>query len=272
MAEFTATEHRLVIPDALGAASKPLIICFHGSGESCSPTWDELAGILAEQLGLRVLLYNRGRQHPPKPAQATADLRAYLLQEKLSGPYVLVAHSYGGTFARTFMGHRRGIAPGDIAGAILVETGQEGGLDPKLEKVQYARCALGARPLSVVRGNSFLEKWSELEAAERGREGGGNLSPSSGEGLRVQREMLQLSDEEDERLKKKQLGLSRNSRYVHVPDCGHNVIRDRPDVVAAEVAWVLGNVKAVDEGQWKESSRASCLRALRRLSDRLGLR
>ena len=272
MAEPTAAEHRLVIPDALGAASKPLIICFHGSGESCSPPWDELADILAEQLGLRVLLYNRGRQHPPKPAQATADIRAYLLQEKLSGPYVLVAHSYGGAFARTFMGHHRGIAPGDIAGVVLVETGQEGGLDPKLEKAQYARCALGAGPLSVVRGNSCLEKWSELEAAEgRGREGG-NLSPSSEQGLRVQREMLQLSDVEDERLKKKQLGLSKNSRYVHVPDCGHNVIRDRPDVVAAEVAWVLGNVNAGDEGQWKEGSRASCMRILRRLSDRLGLR
>ena len=266
MATLEAAGHRLLVPDSPGSAGKPLVICFHGSGESCSPTWDELADMIMTQIGLRVLLYDRGQLQQPKPEQATADLRAYLLREKLSGPYILIAHSYGGAFARTFMNHRnlRGdTAPDDIVGAVLVETGQEGGLDPRLEKAQYARCVLGARPLSVVRGNSFLYKWNELEAAEdrarRETSDGAILvglgGASSEEGLRLQREMLQRSDEEDERLKKKQLGLSRNSRYVHVPDAGHNVIRDRPDIVAAEVDWVLNCVvedgKQGAEGRWK---------------------
>ena len=234
------------------------------------------------QMGLRVLLYNRGQLQRPKPEQATADLRAYLLREKLSGPYILIAHSYGGAFARTFMDHRHrhgGTVPDDIAGAVFVETGQEGGLDPQLEKAQYARCVLGARPLSVVRGNSFLEKWEELEAAEHrakcevsGGWGGGRMSgASSKEGLRLQRELLQRADAEDERLKKKQLGLSRNSRYVHVPDAGHNVIRDRPDVVAEELSWVL-NCTLVKREHGNKGRWTSWMGILRRLSNRLRLR
>ncbi|RYO91755.1 hypothetical protein DL766_002395 [Monosporascus sp. MC13-8B] len=158
-----------------------------------------LAALLVSQ-GLRVLLYERGPLKP-KPEKATAGLHAYLAKENLAGPYILIAHSYGGAFARTFL-HRHG-ATADIAGVVLVETGQESGLDPKVEEAQYARRVLGSKPMSVVRGNSFLGQWAALEAAE------GNASP---EDLRLRREMLQKYDEEDERLKKKQLALSRNAR------------------------------------------------------------
>ncbi|KAK7757919.1 hypothetical protein SLS62_000297 [Diatrype stigma] len=273
-----ATEHKLLIPDdpPRGGATtttttaneqRPLVIFFHGSGgESCSPSWDALATLLASPPHrLRVLLYDRGPGNP-KPEEATADLRAYLERAGLwvgaggrrgrPGPYILIAHSYGGAFAREFI---RRCGASAVAGAVLVETGQEGGLDRRVEEEQRRRCVLGARPLSVVRGNSFLWKWRELEAAEAEAEAEAEAGSGNGDGatavaeleqrLRLQREMLQMSDEEDERLKKGQLAMSKNARYVHVPDCGHHVIRDRPDIVAAEVFWVLENMEVGKQGQ-----------------------
>ncbi|RYP47689.1 hypothetical protein DL768_006279 [Monosporascus sp. mg162] len=196
----SVTGHRLLLPNPAGATGGPLVICFHGSGEPCLSSWDKLAALLVSH-GLPVLLYERGPLNP-KPEEATAGLYAYLVEENLVGPYILIAHSHGGAFARTFL-HRHGAAA-DIAGVVLVETGQEGGLDPKVEEAQYARRILGSKPLSVVRGNSFLGQWRALEAAEA------NASPAD---LRLRREMLQKYDEEDERLKKKQLALSRNASY-----------------------------------------------------------
>lgn len=71
----------------------------------------------------------------------------------------------------------------------------------------------------------------------------GNVDVDSAEG----RKARQLWAEEDERLKRAQLRLSSNARYVRVGDCGHNVVRDRPDVVAEEVKWVLDNVVCARE-------------------------
>lgn len=216
----------------------PLIICFHGSGESCEPAWSELARLLGSKY--RVLLFERGPLNP-KPPEATSQLLRFLKTRHLPGPYILIAHSYGGAFARLFM-HQ---AQADVAGAVLVETGQEGGLDPKMAAAQLRKRVLGEKPLSVIRGNSFIAKKKALEASEQTA-----LTEGQKAALEIQRQLLQASDEEDERMKKAQLPLSRNSRYVHIPDCGHHVIRDRPDAVAGEVDWVLANVAAAKKGTW----------------------
>ncbi|CAJ2500437.1 Uu.00g032900.m01.CDS01 [Anthostomella pinea] len=299
------SQHRLLTPDttttttaASSSSSRPpspLIICFHGSGESCSPTWDALATALAAQTRCRVLLYERGADNPT-PEVSTQKLRAYLLsgaylpplshdkrQEEakakaagvartkrgkregkegysdLQCPYILVAHSYGGAFARLFLQQERK----NVVGVVLVETGQEGGLDARVDEVQLRRCVLGDRPLVVVRGNSLIGKWRGLE--ERERMMGAEAEPGKGDkvadGLRqqlqAQRQMLQLCDAEDERLKKRQLGLSRKNKYVHLEGVGHHVIRDRPDTVVEAVQWVLENMdlKETTEGLWAMARR-----------------
>ncbi|KAI1440727.1 Alpha/beta hydrolase family-domain-containing protein [Annulohypoxylon stygium] len=258
-----APEHKLLIPDSEFAEGLPLVICFHGSGESCSPSWDRLAEMLSEEMRLRVLLYNRGEGNP-KPALATRELRRYLRGEGLRGPYVLVAHSYGGSFARMFLereqredgwevegadedGDEDAYAPRQVVGVVLVETGQEGGLDPKTEERQYRRRVLGDRPLSVIKGNSFLKMWDDLERAEQ------NLAEDDefkrGE-LMKRRVMLGVWEDADEDMKRKQLDLTKEGatkRLVNVPDCGHNVQRDRPEIVAKEIAWVVENMRLGDE-------------------------
>ncbi|KAI0473632.1 Alpha/Beta hydrolase protein [Xylariaceae sp. FL0804] len=284
--------HRLVVPSGSPAESpaaataaapcttSPLVICFHGSGESCSPSWDALATRLAERAGLRVLLFDRG-PHNPGVAEATAALRAYLASSSSSSStgssppppckdddtkFLLVAHSYGGAFARAFM--QAELAR--VAGMVLVETGQEGGLAPTVDAAQRRRRVLGARPLCVVRGDSLLAKRAALDrrvqaqaellhhdaAAVIAAGGGGERGTAMAllqarcvivaqKGLLdldAERRVLAACDAEDERLKRAQLRLSRVSRYVRVRDVGHHVVRDRPDEVVAAVEWVLANL------------------------------
>ncbi|KAI1279496.1 Alpha/Beta hydrolase protein [Xylaria sp. FL0933] len=286
---------------------KPLIICFHGSGEACSPTWDALATALVTTLRCRVLLYDRGPGNL-RPAEVAAEMWDYVTattttaaiinksgsekdvyeeneneeetegaandnktrgpeaKHELHGPYLLIAHSYGGAFARAFVQHeydqehRNGYliwrkkkqkrknkkkSGHRVMGLVLVETGQEGGLDPDVDERQIRETIMGARPVCVIRGNSLLQKWSEMDEKEKAlnREmEGGNMAEDSTtrrQMLATEREMLARVDAEDERLKRRQLGLSRTTRFVHLPDCGHDVISKRPGDVVDGVRWVL---------------------------------
>jgi hypothetical protein len=55
--------------------------------------------------------------------------------------------------------------------------------------------------------------------------------------------LLEKWDVVDKELKEEQLKLSRNSRLVFLPDCGHNVQLLRPDVVASEIRWVMDSIQ-----------------------------
>ncbi|KAJ2979155.1 hypothetical protein NUW58_g7272 [Xylaria curta] len=267
----------LLLPDGISTgthvhgeeANSPLIICFHGSGETCSPGWDELARKLSSEAHCRVLLYDRGPGNS-QPVDVARQMWDYVQgsgapgtgdgnthgesrrgeRPELTGPYLLVAHSYGGAFARAFVQYElsgpklKTRSAGQIMGLVLVETGQEGGLDPALDERQIRRTIMRSRPVCVIRGNSLIGKWKELEERERA----GNVpdiemgdAAARGQMLAAQRKLLLLADAEDERLKRRQLGLSKRSRFVHIPDCGHHVVRDRPDEVVSAVQWVLEN-------------------------------
>ncbi|KAI0441974.1 Alpha/Beta hydrolase protein [Xylaria telfairii] len=277
---------RLLLPNNVSAAANdgpgegarsPLIICFHGSGETCSPTWDDLATKLVAKTHCRVLLYDRGPGNL-RAADVAAQMWDYVHgahktedetsrhdEQKLDGPYLLIAHSYGGAFARAFIQHEHLLSKpryekgsaNQVLGLVLAETGQEGGLDPALDELQISRTILGSRPVCVIRGNSLIAKWKALED----REGAMNSSQAETgdiaarrQMLAAKREMLLRMDAEDERLKRRQLGLSKNSHFVHLPDCGHHVIRDRRDDVVAAVQWVLENAESEEEhmSPWKQ--------------------
>ncbi|GAP91599.1 putative alpha beta hydrolase protein [Rosellinia necatrix] len=301
------TRHRLLVPDhppAEDGAGSPLAICFHGSGETCSPAWDEVAAGLASETGCRVLLYDRGPS-PGRPADVAAEMWEHVLGaggEGLGGPYVLVAHSYGGAFARAFFARRRdgrggggggrrgGGGGGDdrrVLGLALVETGQEGGLDAALDEAQIRAAAMGSRPVCVVRGDSLLGKRRALEARERAAAAAATATATLETGdtttttittnaaaLAAERDMLRRADAEDVRLKRRQLGLSRNSRFVQVSGCGHHVVRDRPDEVVDAVRWILENAGTGD-GDWdedKDKGVGGLWKTVVRGARRLGLR
>ena len=145
----------------------------------------------------------------------------------LPGPYVLVAHSYGGCVAREFLHlHAR-----YVVGLVLSETGTE--TKCRYAEEQYRKQVLGDYPLSVIRGESAFN-------ARRGRDVG-----LRDEQRNAHDGMLEAMGKADEQLKREQLRLSRNSRFRNVPNCGHNVHLTYPDVVAEEVRWVLSNSTAV---------------------------
>jgi pimeloyl-ACP methyl ester carboxylesterase len=82
----------------------------------------------------------------PVPMPRTADdvvseLHALLTTAKIPGPYVLVAHSLGGLFARLYAS----LYPGDVAGLVLVDTWSEA-LPELLGPDQWAAYATLAAP------------------------------------------------------------------------------------------------------------------------------
>lgn len=213
------------------SSALPPVICFHGSGTNTHyDAWLPLATdisehapvLFCERRGVGASTSTSPRSQTPQEAiQDIVDLLQHL---ELNPPYVLLAHSYGGTFAREFLQQY----PDQVAGMVLAETGQE--TPTKHDEGQYRKQLLGNKPLSVIHADSLYVK----------REG----KPTP-EGL----ELLRQWAAEDERLKKAQLRLSSNARYVRVDGCGHDIVRQRPDVVCEEVKWVLANLESQQNGR-----------------------
>ena len=191
---------------------------------------------------MRVLLYDRSglghsERSPKKDTGPVAadELSMLLKAVGLRGPYVLVAHSYGGCVAREFLHlHSK-----DVVGMVLSETGTE--TKCRYAEEQYRRQILGDCPLSVIRGESAF-------SLRRGDDVGPSDEPR-----RARDDMLEAMGKADEQLKREQLRLSRNSRFTNVPDSGHNVHVTHPDVVVEEIKWVLSNTETVGT----KTSRAS---------------
>lgn len=231
----------LLTPPKSPIPNAPLVICLHGSNDSCMRSWLNFIEVLYKS-GHRVLLYDRptaNYNHTSgadlKPHRAVSELCSYLYSMELRGPFVFVAHSYGGCIARLFMQQK----PREVAGMVLVETGQETALAPQIEEEQYRRQVLGNAPLSVVRGNTLRRKqdeWAKAAAIAK--------TEAQRQQLEPQRIMLERWEAEDEKMKKKQLQLSRRSRFCQVPNVGHHVIRDWPEAVVEEVKWVMQEIAA----------------------------
>ncbi|GAB1728904.1 hypothetical protein NU195Hw_g8914t1 [Hortaea werneckii] len=128
----------LLTPPHSPVPNVPLIICLHGSNDSCMRSWLSLIEVLYKS-GFRVLLYDRAPPNPHhgqgadlKPHRAVSELCSYMYSMSLRGPFVFVAHSYGGCVARLFLQQK----PREVAGMTLVETGQETALAPQVEEEQ----------------------------------------------------------------------------------------------------------------------------------------
>src|SRR5207237_117833 len=82
------------------------VVLFNGLGES-SATWARIAGPVGQTT--RVCAYDRPGQgwseettHPQDGVAAAEDLHTLLAMAGETGPFVLVGHSTGGTYAMTF--------------------------------------------------------------------------------------------------------------------------------------------------------------------------
>ena len=107
--------------DCRGQGS-PTVVLFNGLGE-ISASWARIAGPVAENT--RVCAYDRAgqgwsgdAQHPQDGKEAAADLHALLAAAGESGPYVLVGHSTGGTYAMTYASRY----DDQVAGLVLLDS------------------------------------------------------------------------------------------------------------------------------------------------------
>ena len=201
----------------------PIVVIFPGSGDTIA-SYSKLGPLLSSFV--RVLLYDRsglGRSERNRTNHNTPDvdakeLAALLRVVGLGPPYVLVAHSYGGCIAREFLQ----ISDRNVAGMVLLET--HAATPCRNEKQQYDNQILGRKPLSVVQGSRIKARHGETEDPE----------PADAH--------QSAWREAEIGMQRAQLRLSRTTHFVQVPDCGHGVPRERPDVVVEEVKWVLANI------------------------------
>jgi pimeloyl-ACP methyl ester carboxylesterase len=86
-----------------------------------------------------------GTSKKPTSTTIAAELDLLLKSAKISPPYILVAHSWGGILAREFVA----LCPNDIAGLVLVDANQE----HMLEVIDWR-----ASPIRSIKGNlDYLE-------------------------------------------------------------------------------------------------------------------
>jgi len=100
----------------------PTVVLFNGMGET-SAHWVRITGPVAQTA--RVCAYDRPGQgwseettHPQDGVEAAKDLHALLATAGETGPFVLVGHSTGGTYAMTYA-HRY---PDQVAGMVLLDS------------------------------------------------------------------------------------------------------------------------------------------------------
>jgi len=227
--------HRLFasVSGPIRLPGSPLLIIFPGSNAACD-SWLPVSHLLSDTL--RVLLYDRSgvgkSEIGPKRdtgANAAAELSSLLKTLQLPGPYMLLAHSYGGCVAREFLHPRKR----EVVGMVLSETGTETACQYAEE--QCRKCVLGDAPLSVIRG-------ADAFTMNVGRQPKGRGDDEQQD--KTRNAMLEAMSKADEELKREQLQLSRRSKFRNVEGCGHSVHLSHPEIVAEEVRWVLSNLVA----------------------------
>jgi pimeloyl-ACP methyl ester carboxylesterase len=102
-------------------ADKPVVVFENGMASSFG-SWDMVVAEISKTNA--VFRYNRPRigesendSLPPTTAHIVDNLRKMLLQKGLKPPYLLVSHSFGGAYIRSFAS----LYPGEISGLIFVD-------------------------------------------------------------------------------------------------------------------------------------------------------
>jgi pimeloyl-ACP methyl ester carboxylesterase len=248
----------------------PLVIIEQGAGEPSRFWWP-----LQDQIATftRVCTYDRAGYgwSDPAPGDRTvadraAELRALLAAADLSGPCILVAHSYGGLIVRAFARSY----PELTAGLVLVDTAEEETLRQPEVLTMYRRFRVmlrlfeGLARLGLVRflgtlvdlerfgmpgtrAMEFAAAADDLASIERGSAAERTSSPPGclgalpvaviTHGVAFPGPFAVLENgwkEGQERL----LGLSSNARAWHAEDSNHMIHLDQTEIVLEAIRWV----------------------------------
>lgn len=190
---------------------------------------------------------------PRDAAQAAQDLAALLATARVPEPYLLVAHSFGGLFARRFVADN----PDAIAGVVLVEAVHEdwwsralAALPPPTEGESERLRGFRDFLQSAVADPTRNAEGVDIPAAAAQATAAGTLGArplvvlTSGvpdqlaPGLppTVEAELVRLLQYD---LPRELVALSSDSTHVVVPDSGHNLPAERPDMVVLAIQAIL---------------------------------
>ncbi|HEU4616876.1 MAG TPA: alpha/beta hydrolase [Gammaproteobacteria bacterium] len=262
-----------------GPAHGPTVVIETGAGEPCALWWPivervaEFASVLAyDRAGIGASGPARGTRTPLDSAN---ELHALLVRAQVPGPYVLVAHSYGGLIARLLARDRRG----EVGGLVLVDTFEEGvHFQPDVLRLyrrfrpMLAVLALAAR-FGVTRLVAKFSGRRESKQPDEARMDAAGRSPGFFRGMSADMRALDVYDAAMRRpgatgdlgelplivithgcpfpgpfatLEKywgagqeRLAGLSRNGELVIAKNSNHMIQHDEPDVVVAAIRRVF---------------------------------
>ena len=147
---------------ASGGAGRYTVIMESGFGTDLR-AWRKVAPELAKVA--RTVTYSRAghgssdpRPEPRSFEQATAELEQLIAAAKLTPPFILVGHSYGGLLVRAFAARH----PGQVAGMVLVDPADEG-FNPALRKLDAARVAEDDRQFAAMVPAKFQSELKFLQ-------------------------------------------------------------------------------------------------------------
>jgi len=244
------------------SAGAPTVVLDAGAG-AFSTAWSAVQQALP---GIRTCAYDRagwGWSDPgPGPrtiTQEVFELHSLLRATAVSGPYVLVGHSYGGLLARRYAA----LHGADVVGIVLVEPAHEESRlfytkqDAWLRVRQQSEGRVVPPPRALAPGDSTMrfydparDYWGEefqafhderlgnprmlgdipLVVLAAGREDPPpGVSPELWEQLRTERRS-QLAD---------LTALSSQARLIRDPTSGHDIPKDNPQLIAACIASVV---------------------------------
>ncbi len=230
--------------DCQGQGS-PTVILEAGLGMT-GRTWLDVQPDIAQET--RVCAYDRagvGGSDPsllsPRPASVMAEeLHTLLANAHLDGPYVLVAHSYGGFVSRLFANQY----PDEVVGMVLIDTAQE--------DFDY-RIPADSAPDEIFFGNRegvTVGEWQQSVEDLRALRSANNRPlygdmplivltvPLGRQPGMSENEYSALAKSWDD-LQHRLAASSSNSTLIEVEDSGHFIQNDQPEIVIGAVVQVV---------------------------------
>jgi pimeloyl-ACP methyl ester carboxylesterase len=202
-------------------------------------SWDNVANQVAQHT--RIFAYSRpgyGASSPattPRdPRQIVEELRALLVYEGYTPPYVLVGHSFGGTYMELFAKAH----PDEVDGAVLVDPRHRDFL-ATCEEGELDNCGIPESVLdtqgasTVAEYHAFALGSDEIRAAGTFGAYPVRVLTATDHPVSPAREMLW------ETMLGELAAEASNGEQIMVPGAGHYIQLDRPDVVVQTILEML---------------------------------
>jgi pimeloyl-ACP methyl ester carboxylesterase len=221
-----------------GSGGAATVVFEAGLGDDWT-SWDNVANQVAQHT--RIFAYSRpgyGASSPattPRdPRQIVEELRALLAYEGYTPPYVLVGHSFGGTYMELFAKAH----PDEVIGAVLVDPRHRDFL-PTCEAAALDNCGI-PEPLLETQAASTIAEYHAFSLGADEIRAAGTFGAYP---VRVLTATDHPVSPAREKLWETMLGElaaeAGNGEQINVPGADHYIQLDRPDVVVQAVLEML---------------------------------